>query len=348
MSVYEVGPFHLRAERLALAHAGRSVGLGPRVVATLLALIERAGEPVAKEALMERVWPDGFVEESNLAQNVHVLRKTFRRYGAPDPIETVPRFGYRLTAPVRRLEEPESSTKRTRRLPYAWAAAALVAAIVAGASMPRGAALSPDGKRMYAIARYYWNLRTSDGVQKSLGYFERVIDDDPQSPLGYAGMADANLTMGDYCYGVHRPAFYFMRARAYALKALALDDRSVPAHATLGFVMLHERDYSGALAELRRAISLDGTYGPAREWYGIALARRDRLGEARPQLISASLADPLSASTTAWLSRVAYREGRFSDAAAYWQETLDLAPGLANRRHARGHPTSSSIEDTER
>ncbi|HEY2476094.1 MAG TPA: hypothetical protein VGI19_15000 [Candidatus Cybelea sp.] len=241
-----------------------------------------------------------------------------------------------------------------RRFRWLWPAALAVVTAAAAATLailpplgrqlPSGA-LSPEGTRLYVIGRYYWNLRTSNGVEKSVRYFAQVIDRDPRSALGYVGMADANLTMGDYCYGTHRPSDYFARARAYAIKALTIDARSAPAHATLGFVMLHERNYAGAAAELRRAIAIDPAYGPAREWYGIALARRDRFDEAWLQLQLASRSDPLSASTTAWLSRVAYREGRFGEAAAYWQETLELAPGLARRPHVRGHPTWASIEN---
>jgi DNA-binding winged helix-turn-helix (wHTH) protein len=355
VNAYEVGPFHLRAERLMLLHGDKPVLLGPKVVETLLALVERGGETVPKEALMQRLWADRFVEESNLAQNIYVLRKTFRSYGAPDPIETIPGCGYRLTVLARSIVAPEPDVIQPRLTRRIWVVASLFAGLVAIVALAlaagagrhtRSAALSAEGTRLYTIGRYYWNQRTAEGVRKSQRYFTRVIDLDPSSPLGYVGMADANLAMGDYCYGAHRPGVYFARARAYALKALTLDERSAPAYATLGFVMLHEGDYTSAVTELRRAIAIDAAYAPAREWYGIALARRDRLGEASQQLELASNFDPLSASTTAWLSRIAYRERRFNDAAVYWRETLELAPGLARHPRLRRHPTWASVENT--
>ena len=100
MSVYEFGPFQLDVERLLLSHAGEPVALGPKVVETLLALIEHPREVLAKNSLLDRIWPEGFVEEANLAQNIYVLRKTFRSHWGTDAIETVPRRGYRFTAPV--------------------------------------------------------------------------------------------------------------------------------------------------------------------------------------------------------------------------------------------------------
>ena len=70
MSVYEFGPFQLDKDRLLLLHDGEPVALGPKVVETLLALVEHPGDVLSKSALLDRIWPEGFVEEANLAQNI--------------------------------------------------------------------------------------------------------------------------------------------------------------------------------------------------------------------------------------------------------------------------------------
>ena len=57
MSLYEFGPFQLDVERLLLLHEGAPVALGPKVVETLLALVEHPGEVLAKGALLDRIWP---------------------------------------------------------------------------------------------------------------------------------------------------------------------------------------------------------------------------------------------------------------------------------------------------
>jgi len=342
MNVYEVGPFQLIADQLLLVRNGRPVALGPKVVETLLALVEHPGEVLAKAVLLDRIWPEGFVEEANLAQNVHVLRKTFRQHGSSDPIETVPRRGYRLTAPVRRLVPtpvtPPAFTARakhpvSRRIAGAIASAAFVAACVvlvgsSGFGHRRVApeALSGNGAQLYGVGRYYWNLRTRDGVRKSLGYFAQVIDTDPRNPRGYAALADANAAMGDYCYGTHRPSVYFARAQAYAQQALALDPNSAEAHAALGWLALARRDTTVASAELLRAIALDASYAPAQEWYGIALLRRGRVSEGVVHLKAAADLDPLSVATIAWLGSAAYLDRRFGDAVAYSRQALELSP----------------------
>jgi hypothetical protein len=107
-------------------------------------------------------------------------------------------------------------------------------------------------ERLYAIGRYYWNLRTASAVRKSVKYFGEIVALDPQSPVGYAGLADAFATIGDYCYDTHRPTIYFARAEAFAREALTFDPAFPPAHATLGFLLLHRKRLHDATLELRR------------------------------------------------------------------------------------------------
>jgi len=335
MNVYEIGPFQLRADQLLLTCDGRTVALGPKVVETLLALVEHPGDVVAKDALLDRIWPEGFVEEANLTQNIHVLRKTFRHYGGADPVETVPRRGYRLCAPVRRLADVPTAPGRV--LPRRFAGALVAAAFVAMSLVlvpsygsnhhdvtPGG--LSENGARLYQIGRYYWNQRTREGVRKSLEYFAAVIDSDPRNARGYGALAGANLSMGDYCYGTHRPPVYFARAREYAQRALALDPNSAEAHAALGYAALYRQDATAAMAELQRAIALDPAYSTAQEWYGIALLRRGRTPEGVAHLKRAAELEPLSVAALAWLGKAAYQERRYRDAIAYAQEALELSP----------------------
>jgi DNA-binding winged helix-turn-helix (wHTH) protein/Tfp pilus assembly protein PilF len=336
MSSYAVGPFRLNAEQLLLTLGGMPVALGPKVVETLLALVERPGHVLTKRFLLDRIWPDGFVEEANLSQNIHVLRKTFRRHGCADPIETIPRRGYRLTASVSTTANGAVHAARanlTRRIVAAIAGVACVAASLSlvashdlGLREAAPGALSDTGARLYQIGRYYWDLRTLDGVQKSMAYFARVVDEDPRDARGYAALADANLTMGDYCYGTHQPAVYFARAREYASQALALDPDSAQAHAALGFLALHREDARAGMAELQRAIALDPSYAAAHEWYGIALLRGGHAHEGQRHLKIAAELDPLSVAAIAWLGSAAYLDRRFGDAIVYSRQALELSP----------------------
>jgi DNA-binding winged helix-turn-helix (wHTH) protein/Tfp pilus assembly protein PilF len=339
MRIYLFGPFQLDVEQLLLLHRGQPVPLGPKVVETLLALIEHPGEVLAKGALLERIWPEGYVEEANLAQNVYVLRKTLRSLAALDAIETVPRRGYRFIAAVQVVDRVAASPvpAPARRKPWAAMAAGGAFAIlcsvlfVAFALAHRAApvpssGLSADGARVYEIGRYYWNLRSRQGVERSLDYFAQVVRTDPRDARGYAALADANATMGDYRYGSLPPREYFARAARYAKRALNLDPQSAEAHAALGLIDLDNNALSASIAQFQRSIALDGSYGPAHEWYGVALIEQGHLREAFAQLQVAGDLDPLSVSTSAWLGSAAYLDHRFTEAIAYSRQALDLAP----------------------
>ena len=96
-AVYEFEGFQLDAEHLMLSRAGEELPLTPKQVETLLALAEHPGEIVTKDVLMERIWGDTAVEESNLVQNIYVLRKILGTTSDGKPlIETLRRRGYRF------------------------------------------------------------------------------------------------------------------------------------------------------------------------------------------------------------------------------------------------------------
>ena len=98
---YAFGSFRLDTAEKVLYQRDQPVPLTPKAVETLLALVERHGRLVTKEELLRIVWPDTFVEENNLAQNISLLRRVLGEgAGGRRLIETVPRRGYRFVEPV--------------------------------------------------------------------------------------------------------------------------------------------------------------------------------------------------------------------------------------------------------
>src|SRR4029077_13851889 len=100
--IYEFGSFRLDIEERLLLSNGESVPLTPKVFDTLVVLVQKSGHVVGKDELMSEVWADSFVEESNLTQNISVLRKVLgEERGGRLYIETVSKRGYRFVASVR-------------------------------------------------------------------------------------------------------------------------------------------------------------------------------------------------------------------------------------------------------
>lgn len=102
-ALYEFGRFQVKADERVLRRGDELVSLTPKAFDILLTLLESAGHIVNKDDLMKKVWPNTFVEEGNLTQNVSLLRKALgESANGPQFIETVPRRGYRFVAPVNR------------------------------------------------------------------------------------------------------------------------------------------------------------------------------------------------------------------------------------------------------
>jgi DNA-binding winged helix-turn-helix (wHTH) protein/TolB-like protein len=98
---YEFGRFRLDTAQRLLLRDQEIVALTPKVFDMLLTLVESSGEVVSKDSLMKKVWPDTFVEEGNLTQNISLLRKALGGgQNGHQYIETVARRGYRFAAPV--------------------------------------------------------------------------------------------------------------------------------------------------------------------------------------------------------------------------------------------------------
>lgn len=98
---YDFGPYRLDPIRRQLLKDGMPVPLTPKVFDTLLALVEDRGNLLEKDVLINRIWPDSFVEEGNLTVTISMLRKALgENRGAHRYIVTIPGKGYRFVADV--------------------------------------------------------------------------------------------------------------------------------------------------------------------------------------------------------------------------------------------------------
>src|SRR5215472_4831836 len=111
--VYSFGRFELDAGKRVLSNDSGPVDLAPKVIETLVVLVQHHGQLVEKQELMQAIWPDSFVEEANLAVYISTLRKVFEERSHGERfIETVPRRGYRFVAPVQERRHESASGRR--------------------------------------------------------------------------------------------------------------------------------------------------------------------------------------------------------------------------------------------
>lgn len=143
--LHRFSDFTIDTEQKVLLRGETAIPLAPKVFETLLALVENHGRIVLKEDLMKRLWPDTFVEESNLTFNIQQLRKCLGDNARmPVFIETIPRRGYRFIADVEPLgidhteqtiDVSAAPRAMARSRARSWAFLAVIAVAVAGVGL---------------------------------------------------------------------------------------------------------------------------------------------------------------------------------------------------------------------
>jgi adenylate cyclase len=185
--------------------------------------------------------------------------------------------------------------------------------------------VNPEAYQVYLKGRYFWNKWNEEGLNKSIEYFSRAIEIDPEYAPAWAGLSDAYDLLGDLGFSSPREAL--PRAKQAALKALELDDTLAEAHVSLGGVRLHlEWSWDAAEKELQRAIALDPNSAMAHQWYGYYLMAMGRFKEAIREMKRARQLDPLSANKCGSLGKALYRAGGYDEAIQQFREMAEFDP----------------------
>jgi DNA-binding winged helix-turn-helix (wHTH) protein/TolB-like protein len=116
LTIYQFGPFVLDTLQHTLLKEGKPVALTPKTYDTLLLLVQNHGRMMSKDELMKTLWPDSFVEEANVTQQVSMIRKALGESSSdPHYIHTIPARGYRFVAEVQ--HRPEAKLRSDLSVP---------------------------------------------------------------------------------------------------------------------------------------------------------------------------------------------------------------------------------------
>ena len=300
---YSFGEITLDIDEHRVQRGGSDVPLSPKSWDVLVHLVRHAGHLVTKQQLLDAIWPEAFVEEGIVSVHVSGLRKALgERPDSTKYIETVAKSGYRFVGPV------------------------------AAASPPRPAkpVSTPEVYELVGRARGHLMSVARSRLPEAAAAFEAAIELDPTCAAAHAGLAltfcvQAELRLLPASDG-------YTRARASALRALAMDEASSDAWAALGTVMfLSEWDWIGAERSLQRALELDPRHIHARLVYGRLLDSLGRLDEGLAMKLRALETEPFSPSVHVAIA-LSYWNQRKYDQSIHWAtKTLDLDPthGLA-------------------
>jgi DNA-binding winged helix-turn-helix (wHTH) protein/tetratricopeptide (TPR) repeat protein len=327
--LYEFGEFRLDASERTLTKDGTVVPLAPKVFDTLEILVTRSGSVISKKELMEILWPDAFVEESNLSQNIYTIRKALGNGdGIGHLIENVPRRGYRFNAEVREVDAsistsgtrpwsvPEGSQIAADELPtpsgarFRWVSVAvgllLVGATALGAYLittrTGGASetviaeqsTKPEAMQAYTRGMAILGRRGNDNrPEDAIDEFQKAVTLDPTFARGYAGLAEGFAAAARKAEFPESTELY-NKAKAAVQRALSLDPNSSEAYLASGLVRRSaDWDWSGAESDLRRSIQLTSKNAQAHQRLGQLLSSLSRHDEALSAVTIASDLDPI-------------------------------------------------------
>ena len=177
---------------------------------------------------------------------------------------------------------------------------------------------------LYLKGRYLWGRRTVDGLQKSIQYFARALEHDPEFALAEAGRADSYVTLG--MYGMGEPDDVMPLARDSATRALSLAPRLAEACTALATVKaLYDWDWRGAEQEFRHAIEIQPNYPVAHQWLASnLLTPLGRFEEARAANRRAGELDPLSEAIATTFGVISLYSAEYESAVRVLSEVLDV------------------------
>jgi serine/threonine-protein kinase len=192
------------------------------------------------------------------------------------------------------------------------------------------APVQPDQKpahnldNLYLKGRYHWNKRTSDGLSRSAQFFHQSIAADPESALGYAGLADAYTLLAEY--GLASPTEFMPAAKSAARKALEIDPTLSEAHASLGLIYsVYDWEWAEAGEHFRKAMEFNPGYATAHHWYAVDyLCMLGRFDEAMEEIEIAQQLDPLSPIIREGKGSLLMFMGRYDEAIEEHRQTLEL------------------------
>ncbi len=185
-----------------------------------------------------------------------------------------------------------------------------------------------EAYQLYLRGRYHYYKLTQPEIRKSIDFYQKAIQIDPNYALAYAGMADAYRTLPLAGRNVASKEA-LPQAKAVAERALEIDFNLAEAHIVLGWVgFLYDWDWKASEAEFKRAIELAPNNSEAHRGYAHLLSNTGRHDEAVAEGRRAREFDPLNLITNALEGQFLYYAGRYEEAIDRLQKTLELDPNF--------------------
>lgn len=181
-----------------------------------------------------------------------------------------------------------------------------------------------EAYQLYLKGRFYWNKRDEENLRKATEQFKAAADLDPDFALAFVGLADSYVLLPYYS---NTPSNEILpQAKAYAERALEIDDSLGEAHTSLGYVSRLLWNWTEAEKQLKRGVELNPNYATAHKFYGNLINDLGRMDEALAAYKRAQELEPLSLIISANLAEVYLQKGDLNAAGEQCRRTIDLDP----------------------
>jgi TolB-like protein/Tfp pilus assembly protein PilF len=158
--------------------------------------------------------------------------------------------------------------------------------------------VNPKAYEAYLLGRFEWNLRTTQSLRQALSYFQQAIEYDASYAPSYAGLADCYALLGSAPYTDMPPREAFPKAKVNAQKALELDPNLAEAYVSLGYTALvYDWNYPESEKDFRKALALRPDYAPAHQYlayYLLAMGDVDQAIAEQKRAVSIEPKSPYS------------------------------------------------------
>ena len=191
--------------------------------------------------------------------------------------------------------------------------------------LPQRYAGNANAYSLYLKGRYEWNKRTQEGVAAGIKHFQEAVTIDPRYAPAYVGLADSYALHVDYRSVPVTEGFE--AAKAYARKAIELDESLAEAHASLAWsLFIYDWDFTAAEREFKRAIELAPGYATSHQWYAFLLIARGQIEEALIEAHMSQELDPGSVSIRRGLGGVYAYARRYEQARYHTERAIAMNP----------------------
>jgi TolB-like protein/DNA-binding winged helix-turn-helix (wHTH) protein/Flp pilus assembly protein TadD len=190
-----------------------------------------------------------------------------------------------------------------------------------------GGSANPEAYRLYVLGHQLVAKAFEPEVYEALDHFQRALEIDPNYARAYLGIGESWIALSDWSRAVP-PLEGFPRAKAAALKALALDPSMADAHTALAYVTeVFDWNFAAAEGSYKTALTLSPNNALAHERYSLFLLRTGRPNEGLAEAQRAFELNPLSLENNIGLAQRLFDAGRREEAIAAMEKTIKMDPG---------------------